>query len=88
MTYISRADAIAAIEAIDNNYGDEWRPGYNAALDDALAAINALPAVPVTDDMVERALIAYVGNAGGGRSIANAMRAALEAALPDAPCKE
>ena len=83
MTYISRADAIAVIEAIRN----DWNI-CPSCIDEALAAINALPAVSVTDDMVERAcsamLSAYRRNTlpAWDRRI---VREALEAALPDAP---
>ena len=48
------------------------------ALDDVLAAINAIPAVTVTDDMVERAVNAYGWKPGDNQM---RMKAALVAAL-------
>jgi len=71
---ITKADAVAAIEAVTHDLSGEIQ------FSDAIAAINALPAVIVTDEMVERALEAV-----GGNPNRTAMRAALEAALPSAP---
>lgn len=86
MTYISRADVLAAIEAAKSPGDTTYDICHNAALDEALAAINALPAVTVTDDMVSNAVRAYVAyGKKGGKFMHEAMRLALEAALPDAP---
>lgn len=78
---ISRAAVLAAIEAMPPNIydlGDKY-----VCVDQIIAAINALPAVTVTDNMVERAAIAFYNDAPGhGRCINDAMRCALEAAIP------
>lgn len=90
---ISRADALAAIEGIQDT--GEWSSDETQAFQAALAAINALPAASVTDDMVERGARAIVTRNWPSlteRDVdhmwadhAEDVRAALEAALPDAP---
>lgn len=83
MTTITKQATIEAVKALKS--GDGSRDGWtrDAALDDAIAALNALPAVTVTDDMAHRAqqkLRIHVGSSLIFPSI-NEVRAALEAAL-------
>lgn len=55
---VSRQAVIDAIEGRKSNTADHESCIYDDGLDAALAAINAIPAVTVTDDMVERAAVA------------------------------
>lgn len=54
-------DAITG-ERLNEDTGSEGDVAYENALDDVLAAINAIPAVTVTDEMVERAAITHWNN--------------------------
>jgi len=58
---VSRQSVIDAIagERLNEDTGSEGDAAYERALDDVLKAINAIPAVTVTDEMVERAAIAH-----------------------------
>jgi hypothetical protein len=51
-------DAIAG-ERLNEDTGSEGDAAYERALDDVLEAINAIPAVTVTDEMVERAAMTH-----------------------------
>lgn len=78
---IKRQDAVAVIEAIAARI-NAINSNAGCVAREATAAINALPAVTITDDMVERAATAFY-NACCEMDDAGAMRAALLAALAD-----
>ena len=82
MTTITKQAAIEAVRSA--LVAHEWPPqDGDRQIDDAIAALNALPAVTVTDDMAHRAqqkLRIHVGSSLIFPSI-NEVRAALEAAL-------
>ena len=77
---VSRQAVIDAIEGerLTDATGHDGDIGYNQALDDALAAVKAIPAVTVTDDMVERGVNAYGWKPGDNQM---RMKAALVATL-------
>lgn len=74
---IRRQAVIARIKALSGN--GAWS-SLHVAISRAVEAINAIPAVTVTDDMVERAVHAYQGHCGES-VFEDSMRAALVAAL-------
>lgn len=59
---IPRQAVIDAIAPLKSNGADHESCIYNQALDEAIAAINVIPAVTVTDDMLERALVEWRKN--------------------------
>ena len=79
---VLRQDVIDAIagERLNEDTGSEGDAAYERALDDVLEAINAIPAVTVTDDVVQRAVHAYQGHCGD-LVFEDSMKAALVAAL-------
>ena len=73
-------DAIAG-ERLNEDTGSECDAAYERALDDVLKAINAIPAVTVTDEMCLNAGNAFHDALTAGLSAPEAMKAALVAAL-------
>lgn len=57
---IPRQAVIDAIAPLKSNGTDHESCIYNQALDEAIAAINAIPAATVTDDMLERGCAAMI----------------------------
>ena len=78
MDTISKQAVVDAIAAVGEENGV-----CPCCTQSTVEAINALPAVSVTDDMVERAVKAWSGIRGSDGDIDAPMRAALIAALAD-----
>jgi hypothetical protein len=79
---VLRQDVIDAIEALSPDGLKPKGVGLvaNITIKKALAAINAIPAVTVTDDVVQRAIHAYQGHCGD-LVFEDSMKVALVAAL-------